>query len=34
MGNYKNFNTDQKTEFWSEHFNLWGETRIISEKIL
>jgi len=26
MDNYKNFNNDQKIEFWSAHFKSWKES--------
>jgi hypothetical protein len=32
MENYKNFNKDQKTEFWSEHFRTWGKSGLSQKK--
>lgn len=32
MGNYKNFNPDQKTEYWSDHFKRWEESGLSQKK--
>jgi hypothetical protein len=32
MENYKNFNKQQKKEFWSEHFRLWEQSDLSQKK--
>ncbi len=32
MENYKNFNKEQKKEFWSEHFKQWEQSGLSQKK--